>query len=798
MQTKPDWHSHAATLLDDPLILDWALGYYLDLPASAVLKKELVATWFHDVNLRRWLGEDGGDAGDADTVEARNRLIRDLPETAFVNFAATLANRWSTWPADGADPITRVVATIDPKRAAQTFAAYLEQPPPLAIERVRAIAANLDRLPAAPAHALFERLLPLASEQREAGLPLLEESLFVAAVRLNRPEELARLFDSFFTDFEKRQQVDIEFAAKVLFGHASYARAYFWRRSVDQAPRFASLAPLFQHGAPLSEIDTAVEAETPLPLALALLETHRERLPASAQAWELIQHSRWLRDPNASVALAGLALAAVAAAFERSSIDLGAMSVDDAFALLSMNVDTNIHYAHLLEVVRELPKPEVTASAIRHLESSRDANGGATVARLMGDLGWREFVPPLVACLEDSIGDFLCEEAADALEKIGEPARDELIACWDELDGTQRIYGGSAIIRVGGTQVADFVLRRSDELMQEGADEWCRFVLAAPVRRLVELVRTKLPLDHPVINEAAYCLLRLQAGDDPALPDLREKIMLRRARFRRRGNALLGGDGLPSDKLELELQCVACKHVNLYDVAQVIHDPAAGSMAYLIADEFSCKACGEIVDFELGASARMVLVAEALRLTGAAAASIKPDSPRIARVNAMASDGSVQSINSAFRQLRENVRKDPKDWLSWHRLSNINVSINRPRAALECSRQAYALNPLLLEIIYNAAARLQQAGQAPEALDLLNSALQRIDEWKYQSVFIEKEGIDFAELYNELLNETGRTYLPALHPGFIVGHAHLAPRKTGRNDPCPCGSGKKYKKCCLR
>jgi uncharacterized protein YecA (UPF0149 family) len=24
-----------------------------------------------------------------------------------------------------------------------------------------------------------------------------------------------------------------------------------------------------------------------------------------------------------------------------------------------------------------------------------------------------------------------------------------------------------------------------------------------------------------------------------------------------------------------------------------------------------------------------------------------------------------------------------------------------------------------------------------------------------------------------------------------------APR-AGRNDPCPCGSGKKYKKCCLR
>ncbi|EMF0406572.1 SEC-C domain-containing protein [Enterococcus durans] len=24
------------------------------------------------------------------------------------------------------------------------------------------------------------------------------------------------------------------------------------------------------------------------------------------------------------------------------------------------------------------------------------------------------------------------------------------------------------------------------------------------------------------------------------------------------------------------------------------------------------------------------------------------------------------------------------------------------------------------------------------------------------------------------------------------------PEKVGRNSPCPCGSGKKYKKCCLK
>ncbi|MFV9631495.1 MAG: SEC-C metal-binding domain-containing protein [Methanosarcinales archaeon] len=28
-------------------------------------------------------------------------------------------------------------------------------------------------------------------------------------------------------------------------------------------------------------------------------------------------------------------------------------------------------------------------------------------------------------------------------------------------------------------------------------------------------------------------------------------------------------------------------------------------------------------------------------------------------------------------------------------------------------------------------------------------------------------------------------------------HTKKTETKIGRNDPCPCGSGKKYKKCCM-
>ena len=41
-------------------------------------------------------------------------------------------------------------------------------------------------------------------------------------------------------------------------------------------------------------------------------------------------------------------------------------------------------------------------------------------------------------------------------------------------------------------------------------------------------------------------------------------------------------------------------------------------------------------------------------------------------------------------------------------------------------------------------------------------------------------------------------YLPYFPPNSYVPETYVRPEpKVGRNDPCPCGSGKKYKKCCL-
>ena len=42
------------------------------------------------------------------------------------------------------------------------------------------------------------------------------------------------------------------------------------------------------------------------------------------------------------------------------------------------------------------------------------------------------------------------------------------------------------------------------------------------------------------------------------------------------------------------------------------------------------------------------------------------------------------------------------------------------------------------------------------------------------------------------------TITTALYPKGLDGNAVRVEKKIYPNDPCPCGSGKKYKKCCGR
>ena len=48
-----------------------------------------------------------------------------------------------------------------------------------------------------------------------------------------------------------------------------------------------------------------------------------------------------------------------------------------------------------------------------------------------------------------------------------------------------------------------------------------------------------------------------------------------------------------------------------------------------------------------------------------------------------------------------------------------------------------------------------------------------------------------------LKGHTPEQLMAAAGQGKVIPFEEVRRRKVGRNEPCPCGSGKKYKNCCL-
>lgn len=67
--------------------------------------------------------------------------------------------------------------------------------------------------------------------------------------------------------------------------------------------------------------------------------------------------------------------------------------------------------------------------------------------------------------------------------------------------------------------------------------------------------------------------------------------------------------------------------------------------------------------------------------------------------------------------------------------------------------------------------------------------------WKFVGGFKPDESEDICEV-EYLLNPQAFKSQPIMNNADNLPIVHETP-KPGRNDPCSCGSGKKYKKCCL-
>jgi hypothetical protein len=493
------------------------------------------------------------------------------------------------------------------------------------------------------------------------------------------------------------------------------------------------------------------------------------------------------------IALAGCIQGLALPVLDTASLDL-ATTVD----LLAADFDPHPWREALRLRLADFDREATAARLLARLPECLDTYGGQTLAWAMGELGWAEFIPALIDGIGEASTDFISEAAEEVLPELGAPAQAALITRWDDFDGTQKIFGLSAIQSIGGEPAAEFALNRFDELMALEPEFCLDLTLAHPDLRLLRRLEPELRRQQALIDRAYYIGARLLGVTGPEVEAAGQRARIADEKMRQR-LAALGPDlslpDLEDGPLSLELRCPACGDVNRYEVEGVIHPGqyAGEELPCLVADEFPCVSCGQYVEFEFTPRATMGLMARMLGVQAVAGAKVEDESaPTRVGVMNMPLGGKSVPVALGLRFLRERLAAHPGDLSARALLGMTLAEINRPQAAFEHLRAVLEVQPKALDVALFLARELDAIGETLEAFDHLRHSVTAPGDW-VRLTGTPASSQEFVGFYNALRQELRRADLPLLHPSALE-----PPVKVGRNDPCPCGSGKKYKKCCLQ
>jgi tetratricopeptide (TPR) repeat protein len=471
--------------------------------------------------------------------------------------------------------------------------------------------------------------------------------------------------------------------------------------------------------------------------------------------------------------------------------------------------------AHRQAAVRPLIEMAVDEHLLNVDPDSPESWAPLHAIQLLGELGAPEAVEPLLTLFDRVDDDYLAEALPEAFGGIGYPGAAPLRALL--FDRSRDVWA-----RVRVAESLGKIGRRHPETRSE--------VVSALVDRL-DPAESRVPEDEMLNALVISELLDLRAVDaatairrafdedrvDTSIVDLDsalEELDLPSKSRRKRSGTEQG--------LRLRLICTACNYEREHQVARVYYDPGTQERRkkgeeptyseFVIPQRITCPKCGAVDQYKLSSMAYMALIAEVLkqaedRRQGKLGAGLDEGTPQLLEFGLV--DGRQMHPYEARDMYRQEVEAEPNRAELRVRYANVLRFLDYREEAIDQYRAALRLEPANLEAYLNLGQMAQEAGDRAEARSMFgsvitqapNSRLSRKD----REAHVEAAAQELAELAGPPRRPAGARLLArpsqqgpteargpdatALRTPAQIAH------KVGRNDPCPCGSGKKYKKC---
>jgi tetratricopeptide (TPR) repeat protein len=271
--------------------------------------------------------------------------------------------------------------------------------------------------------------------------------------------------------------------------------------------------------------------------------------------------------------------------------------------------------------------------------------------------------------------------------------------------------------------------------------------------------------------------------------------------------------------LHLWLTCTACRRTRGHHVEQVYCDGttqerrAKGEETqyseWIIPEPITCPKCGAVNQYELAPETRLALTVELLRQMqeGRSPPGLHDPSSSIA-FRRFSADGREMHPLEARDMYRERVAAAPEDVDLRLRYGKVLSMVGERDEAERQLRAVLDQDAANVEAHLHLGVLVRDAGRKDEARRLFERARELLPSTELP-LALRREYRDFVD--EALAELAGRGSAPGWQ--VTLGPRELGmprfgedggPRpmpvrvgpKTGRNEPCPCGSGKKYKRCC--
>lgn len=326
-------------------------------------------------------------------------------------------------------------------------------------------------------------------------------------------------------------------------------------------------------------------------------------------------------------------------------------------------------------------------------------------------------------------------------------------------------------------------------------------------------------------------------------------------------NNQMGIEDLPNLGLSTELRCLPCGRVATYPIGRLFLDPSAAqsqdpqaiNASFGFSGYFHCRFCGAGGPWSLTVPSAALVVNLLMELI------VSPKHGRIHICKLVLFDGTVSRWpTQGEAHLKQLVEKEPENYFLYNRLGNLYKGGDACDLAIEAFTEAvkrnehdvaamHSMAEIYLELKHPETAAmwyhrvLQHARYAPVAVpehllrDIVYDSLKTLTDIYYQSgkkipllptplalppadadlLDAQIRGIDITRpdgrevMVDLFVGDRAPRPAPAVpYPtrsprspeltGPPLHPRRAEPARVGRNDPCPCGSGRKFKACCLR